>query len=509
MSTLQVQALDRRFSELPRQVDGIIAACARRRTWCALLVAALLAMQISPWWRPTPDASAYLSMARSLATSGHITRFGNPQWYYAPGYPTLISPAFLTGDRPFLAISLIHFSLGLTLMLGLYLWARQVAFEAAMPVTALVMVNVGLWEHYRRTISELAFMAALAWLALALSHVCKASFPRQKLAWVAMSALLLAALCAVRQIGLLVVFGFGAVMMVDAATRRRPWTEAITFTAAVALPATLLVLALVLREHALVRPAVDNTTYITQLADQHVDIPEGFRLRIGEIGRLLLPGMLKAYGRRNDWLNINTLLYLSLAALIAPGWWRAARRTADPLVATLPFYVAFYIVWPFDQGVRFMLPLLPVLWLSVWQTLEALPRGRGPVVVLLVVAHLGVAIGYWVRELATVRQLDALWPEVMAVTQPLGRRERVVATQGIPAEQQLMLWVAVDRMMKNANGPQDIEDRTDCLVAGIATPQPGGFSPQRQAGPFVLLCREDLRETSSRVGNSLRPSHGR
>ncbi len=501
MSTLQVQVPDRPLSGLPRQVDGIIAACGRRRTWCALLVAALLAMQISPWWRPTPDASAYLSMARSLATSGHMTRFGDPQWYYAPGYPTLISPAFLTGDRPFLVISLIHFGIGLTLMLGLYLWARQVASEAAMPVTALVMVNVGLWEHYRRTISELAFMAALAWLAWALSKVRRASFPRQKLAWVATSVLLLAALCAVRQIGLLVVFGFGTVMVLDAATRRRSWAEAITFTAVVALPATVLVLAFVLREHALVRTAFDNTTYLTQLTDQHVDIPEGLRLRIGEIGRLLLPGMMKAYGRPHDWLNINALLYLILAAFIAPGWWRAARRTTDPLVVTLPFYFAFYILWPFDQGVRFMLPLLPVLWLSVWHMLEVLPRGRGLVVVLLVVAHLGVAIGYWVRELAKVRQLDGLWPEVMTVSQPLGRRDTVVATQGIPAEQQLMLWVALDRMLKNANGPQDIEDRTDCVIAGVDAPHPRGFVQQRVVGRYILLCREAPRETISRVRN--------
>ena len=209
MSNPRVQILGGRSAGLLGPLEGMIAASGQRPSWCFLLAAALLAMQISPWWRPTPDAAAYLSMARSLATTGHMTRFGSRQWYYAPGYPALISPAFLLGDQPFLAISLIHFGLVLALMAGLYLWVRQAAAEAALPVTALVMVNVALWEHYRRTLSELAFMAELAWLAVALSRLRGATFPRQKLAWLATSVLLLAGLCAVRQVGLFIVFGFG------------------------------------------------------------------------------------------------------------------------------------------------------------------------------------------------------------------------------------------------------------------------------------------------------------
>ena len=56
---------------------------------------------ISGDWKPDPDSVNYLSMARSLAAHHGLQRLSSPQWYYAPLYPVLISPAFWTGPRPF------------------------------------------------------------------------------------------------------------------------------------------------------------------------------------------------------------------------------------------------------------------------------------------------------------------------------------------------------------------------------------------------------------------------
>ena len=78
-----------------------------------------------------------------------------------PGYPILISPAFLIGDRPFLVLAWMQWGFAVLFMLGVYHWARRWFPTGALWITALVMVNVGFWLLARLTLSEMAFMAAL------------------------------------------------------------------------------------------------------------------------------------------------------------------------------------------------------------------------------------------------------------------------------------------------------------------------------------------------------------
>ncbi|MHC4768284.1 MAG: hypothetical protein ACYTEI_06185, partial [Planctomycetota bacterium] len=138
---------------LEKQLDA-----ANQRPWIWLVViAVLMAVQIKWWWEPGDDASSYLSIASNLA-DGRLQRLDSAHLRWAPGYPVLIAPAFWLSDRPFLLISLIHWGLAMALAGGLLLWFRRVAVPAAGLLTMLVMVNVSLWDLYRLTLSELAFM---------------------------------------------------------------------------------------------------------------------------------------------------------------------------------------------------------------------------------------------------------------------------------------------------------------------------------------------------------------
>src|SRR5437899_1033741 len=116
-------------------------------SWMTLgMTALLLAVQISPYWYPTPDSCGYLSIARNLAQHQTLRNLGSDQLYYSLGYPLLISPVFLVTDNPFLLISLIHFGLGLLLMGGVWLWVRKCVPEAASWIVMLSLVNVSFWE---------------------------------------------------------------------------------------------------------------------------------------------------------------------------------------------------------------------------------------------------------------------------------------------------------------------------------------------------------------------------
>src|SRR5262249_13074602 len=56
--------------------------------WVVLVAAQI----VTPLWYPTPDACNYLSIARSIATQGTVTRLGDRNPMYGLGYPLLVSP---------------------------------------------------------------------------------------------------------------------------------------------------------------------------------------------------------------------------------------------------------------------------------------------------------------------------------------------------------------------------------------------------------------------------------
>lgn len=108
------------------------------RPWAALGLVAwslLVAVQVvSPLWYPTPDSCNYLSMARSIATEGTVTRLGTRNPMYGLGYPVLVSPVFLASEQPFLLLSLVHLGWAGLYVWGTYRWVRRYAPEAALPI---------------------------------------------------------------------------------------------------------------------------------------------------------------------------------------------------------------------------------------------------------------------------------------------------------------------------------------------------------------------------------------
>ena len=64
-------------------------------------------------------------------------------------------------------------------MVGFYRWARQALPDGAVLVTGLAEVNLGVWIHYRRTLSEIAFMAIVIWTVQALEATRRRGAGRQ------------------------------------------------------------------------------------------------------------------------------------------------------------------------------------------------------------------------------------------------------------------------------------------------------------------------------------------
>jgi hypothetical protein len=459
-----------------------------------LALALLFAVQVSPYWYPTPDASGYLSIARSLAAGHGLRNLGSGQLYLAPGYPVLISPAFLTGDAPFLAISLIHLGLAVLLLLGVYAWVRRQIPEAALLVTALALVNVDLWALYRRTLSETAFITLLIWTVNALHWACAAPSPARRVSRTLLAAVLMACLVTVRQAGLTLAAGFGTLMLIEAWRARISWSRAITMTLAVAAPAALMVAGLAWYDR--VMAALSGAaTYMGQIADPTTtwagQILEGLRLRISEVGRLTIPGMFKAYGHRGEWLNVNMVVYLPLLGLLLAGWVKLVARTRDVLALTFPFYLGLYVVWPFDQATRFTVPMLPLLIVCLWLVLERWRDYRSRVLGTVLAGHLACAAGYWLAvDLPRARADQAQWAALRQLAAPLRMEEGPILTADVPAKAPWMLQLALDRRVREHVPGTAVEPDVRWIVTGQPDPIVQGFSLHATAGPYQVWGRE-------------------
>ncbi len=479
-------------------LEAWLARQERRPTpWLAAL-ALLLAAQVSPWLILTPDSVVYLSMARSIARSGDVEAFGGAHTGHPPGYPLLLSGAFHFAERPFVQISILHWCLAALLLVGLYRWARRTAPSAPLLVTGLVLVNVSFWMQLRRPLSELCFLAVAMWAATSLQHVLQARSLRSALARTAPAVATVLALGLIREAGILLVAGFG----LSAALGSRDAPRALRLAAFLLVAAAGSAGIIAFVHHDLTTAAAAGGgegmlgTHLAGLLDPgpalRERLLEGIRLRIYEVGRLVVPGMFKSYAADGRWLDWNTAVYVPLFCLFVTGWWRLARRTHDVLCLTFPFYLSLYVLWPFDAGTRYLFPMLPVLVASLAALLPGDFRHRLTVLALLLVAHLGVTLGYLaIREIPRARACHQQWAEITAIGAVMDADRGRVFALGGPECAAWMLSFAVDRPVRRVTTAAEVGPRARWILAPAELPVPPGFRTRLRPGAYELLERAE------------------
>lgn len=491
------------IAESVRTVDAWMRRAEDRPLPWLAAFALILALQISALWYPTPDATAYLSIARRLAAGGPVTRLGDPQLGFPLGYPLLLSPLFRFGERPFLALSMLHWLLAVVFMAGAYRWARNRIGPPALWVAGLVMTNVNVWILYRRTLSEAAFLALMIWTVLALNALLDGGRLRVRegapaaranrmsgLGTAVAAAALLIALSAIREAGLLFAAGFAVALLLRVA-RGRVSRRAAALPLAVTA-AALLAAAAALRPE---RIAAAGPAFAGRLAG-YADVGSAvgaslaarLHLRMTEIGRLLVPGMFSAYG--DGWIDINTFMYLPLLALVAFGWWRLVRRGADVFGCTAPLYFGFHLAWPYAAGTRYMLPLLPLLLAALWLAYAPLHIWRRSLFAALLIAHLGVALGFWlIIDRPDARECNRQWPAVERLAGRIGLDSGAAVAADVPTCVTLMLDLALDRPVRPADGIQPADPHTQWIVTRAGAPAVASFRIDTGVGDYTLLRR--------------------
>ncbi len=122
----------------------------------------------------------------------------------------------------------------------------------------------------------------------------------------------------------------------------------------------------------------------------------GLVYRINDVGCIVVPGLWKSAVPSAPVLTVPMVLFLVLFVFVALGWRRIVRRKVDVLALTFPAYLFLYAHWVCDQpGGRFMLPMLPIIMVSVWYGLGPFVRRPMTVFGLLILAHIGQSTVYW------------------------------------------------------------------------------------------------------------------
>lgn len=485
----------RRNAPMQAWHEFVVRSLKRPRVVLSLL-AALLATQILPLWTPTPDGAGYLSIARSIAQGGPVTNMGSPKLHYPPGYPLLISPAFMVNDRPFFLLALVQWLFAVAIMLGVYRWSRQWFAGSELWITALVMSNVSLWIHARTTISEMPFMALLIWTAIGLDRLAAAPTSRSAALWSLTMSLAIAALAMIRPVGILIVSGYAIVVFFRARAGQLSWRRAIATTAFLGLPAALAVAALIAYE---ARTAAEfgtrgDPTYLHEFKAAElplaVQLLEGVRVRVAEVGRLLLPGMNKSYAKPFQWVNLNTFVYTPFFVAIAWAWWQVAFSGGSTLWFMVPCYLALYIAYPSDQGTRYLLPLLPVLAVCLWWFVWHVSQRRMQILAGFVVAHLLVTIGYSAHSTVRLAHLEHEWQAVDAFAEIMRDDPRPAVCWNAPYGIRELTMVACDRWCGEVrNAETFIPDEVNWIVAGADAPSCDGFVERAREGDLKLLTR--------------------
>ncbi|HEV8000310.1 MAG TPA: hypothetical protein VGP63_10550 [Planctomycetaceae bacterium] len=484
-----ISANDNRLrSQLER---GLRSVNARPRLWLTLFVVLLLA-QVRPWWIPQPDSRSYLSMARSLAEQGRMLNLGREHLWYFPGYSLLMSPLYLVSEHPYWLISGFQWVAAALLMLGVYHWARSVVPQWAVWIALLSGVNAGVWFHAARALSEVPFMCALVWAANAGIAACRSRSLGRMLLLTAAASALLAITALIRPAGMMLAAGFGLSLGWQALRGRVGWPRAVTITLALGLPAAGCVIGFMRMEQATASQE-SARTYLTNFGDSArsplASYLEGVRLAVRDSGRVVIPGMFKAY-QDTGWLDPNLLIYVPLSFVLAWSWWRLTRQTADPLLLGVPFYVLLHVVYPYEAGARFFVPLLPLFAASLAALVKSEDRRRVFAVAAFCGAHMLIAVIYWLavdgpRALAEARRGE----EIAAICRQMASETPRVGAVNLSENELLMLELQLDRSV-TPRKPGALPPADEWLVSGRRSQPGGSYRLSATTTSFALSRRE-------------------
>jgi len=334
-------------------------------------------------FRFTGDTEHYVGLARAIAVGDGLALQMWRQSQFPPGFPLVLAPAAWLFNGSFAAISRWAAALASLVFALTWLYLRRRGSPLALPIAILTTCSTRFLDLATdNPMAEPVYMALSLAVLIWADCGSLAGDPRRGWGWVVTGCLLLVALPAVRSIGVSAVAAAALAPLLRAlapGAGRRPVAirDAIpVIFAAVCLGSW----------SALVHQSGAGYLHDLLMSDpRHPDLGQASPAQVvariagnagaevGFLDDLLMPWF---------WINPTwwTPALVAIGVLLV-GWWRDL-SSARPFAALYAFaYVGVLLVWPYlEEGPRFLAPLLPLLWMYLFEglrtLLEALRAGR-------------------------------------------------------------------------------------------------------------------------------------
>jgi hypothetical protein len=219
--------------------------------------------------------------------------------------------------------------------------------------------------------------------------------------------------------------------------------------------------------------------------------------RVGEIGRLIFPWALHQ-SPIGTWRDVRLVVFVPITLLVLYGWWQLLRER-DVLAATAPFYVGMYLVWGFEAGTRYMLPLLPLLAGAFWIALERLGRARAWLFAVLVAAHLAASLWDWrTFDTPLARNCAAAWPTAESLARALPPDATVSVDSDVPECLWSMLVFLRDQTILRDAWPWPHSRSTEWRLELASEPPRENMAIGTNVGRYHLARRLDYAPAAFR-----------
>ena len=436
-------------------------------------------MLAAPDYRFTNDAEHYVTTARDIA-SGRI--LGDSHWlhdFFPPGAGVLLAPAALVFHGSFAAISRWAALLGSLVFPLTWIYVKRRNGMWAWPIAILTVCSAPFLDLVTdNPMSDILFLGITLGLLIWVEYWEQAPLRRGPKGWGIglLGSVLLIAMPATRSIGL-VAFGAAALELTIRRVRPRPDERRLTLREAIPFLVSLGIIALWFGG---LRRESGYASVFAMVDPMHPDLGRASLAQLimrpakGVITELnnAIPLMLPGIPLRLAW---STPALLVIPVILA-GWWRELRGPGRFMALYLAGYATFLFFWPFSIASRYLLGVIPLIWICLFDGLEEMVRAlraarswlrwslltyaAGVSVVLLLLlsgllpGHFGLqngaSLGVW---LIVALVLGFAWEPLVRLTPrvPL-RGARILAS--LLAVSFALLWIsqAGPRIVKRANG---------------------------------------------------------
>ena len=395
------------------------------------------------------DPAMYAGLARAIVSGEGYWFNGRPHTLYPPGYPLLLAPVSLIASHSFAALAIFTAILAAVAVLVTAWYCRlRLGRYWPLPVLVLVLSAGYLAQATAGVASEAPYLAAsLAFLAC-VERLIGADRPAPRGFVVAAPVLLVAAM-SIRGVGLALLVATAITLVTLVVSRRttdpasRPRARAALLLSVVTGTAYYAGWSLWTRE--MRQPIYSGEywdSYIAQLMMVDPRRPDLGTATIWDVVQRVPQGLVNQAAHAAELLtNVGWFLpvwYLAPLLIVltcgALGVGVEVRRRNPILGWYLAGYTALLAIWPFDEGRRFMLPVLPLTAIVVAQGAmlwwrSVLARRRWTYALLTVVSVCGIAgtliAARGARALSRQEQLSLLaWAAVGSVPLMASRRWR-------------------------------------------------------------------------------------